>query len=217
MCFTFYLELKYATACEMLNDIPEDKGMIAICQLNHQFSKRDAVFVYTWMRNYGLFQGIARNDRNAIVECFLEFIRRHPRLPHLDDSAIRAVYIELFAALYQVLPRTWLSATSKLLWCIYPDNIVIYDAFVHRALTVMQSIDPVLVDSPRIGNPPVVGDGNDIEAAADYYMRYQAMVRRLFEFHGQHMAGLRVQHNEQYPHDIRIVDKLLWMIGNSEI
>jgi hypothetical protein len=32
--------------------------------------------------------------------------------------------------------------------------------------------------------------------------------------HGQLLRDLRKRHKESYPYDVRIVDKLLWMIGN---
>lgn len=62
-----------------------------------------------------------------------------------DDKVIEKLYSELFVALNRQVARSWMSATSKLLWCLYPDDIVIYDAFVHRTLVVMQFIDGDLV------------------------------------------------------------------------
>lgn len=107
-----------------------------------------------------------------------------------------------------------MSATSKLLWCLYPDTIVIYDTFVHRTLIVMQSIDDDLSAFPRVGAPRSIDGEADIVAATTHYMNYQAMVRRLQTRHWQLLRDLRKRYNESYPYDVRIIDKLLWMIGN---
>ncbi len=45
-------------------------------------------------------------------------------------------------------------------------------------------------------------------------MDCQVIVRRLQTQHGQLLHDLRKHHNELYPYDVRIIDKLLWMIGN---
>lgn len=110
-----------------------------------------------------------------------------------------------------------MSATSKLLWCLYPRDIVIYDAFVHRALVVLQCVDPDLAGTERIGAAPKINAPTHIDPAVAGYMRYQALVGKLLTVHTPTLNELRLKHKEQYPYDIRIVDKLLWMIGNSNL
>lgn len=211
MSFRQYLEGRYATACAMQRGIHRDPLMVAMLQEGQQ----DAALVQTWMREYGLFQGITAPNRNAVVNRFIEFAAEHQRHslePNADE--IQALYVELLGALHGEVARSWVSATSKLLWCLYPNTIVIYDAFVHRALAVMQCIDGDLEGFPRVGEPPRINGVADIAIAAQHYMNYQAMVRRLLSVHAQLLRDLRARHNEQYPYDVRIMDKVLWMIGN---
>jgi hypothetical protein len=115
-----------------------------------------------------------------------------------------------------VKPRSWMSATSKLLWCLYPRDIVIYDAFVHRTLVTLQCVDPDLAGTERIGAAPKIETHAHIDPAVAAYIRYQSLVRRLLTVHTPALNELRRQHKEQYLYDIRIVDKLLWMIGDSK-
>lgn len=211
MNFRKYLETRYKAACEMQRGIHRDPQMVAMLQNGSP----DAALVRTWMRDYGLFQGITAENRVAIAECFLEFAAQHERFDHEPNAAeIQAMYAALFEALYGAVPRSWASATTKLLWCVHPKTVVIYDAFVLRTLSVMQCLDDSLASFPRIGEPPSIRGVNDIQVATQHYMNYQAMVCKLLSDHSQLLQELRSRYAEPYPYDVRIIDKLLWMIGN---
>jgi hypothetical protein len=212
MSFRHYLETRYTAACEMQRTIHRDPQMIAM--LRH--GPPNPSLVQTWMREYGLFQGITAQDRNAVANRFLRFVAEHKRYGQGPNAyEIKTLYSTLFRALHDEVQRSWVSATSKLLWCLYPETIVIYDAFVHRALVVLQCIDDDLNAFPRIGGSPRVREDADITQAVQHYMNYSAMVHHLFLIHAPLLNDLRAQHNETYPYDIRILDKVLWMIGNS--
>lgn len=94
--------------------------------------------------------------------------------------------------------------------------MVINDAYVERTLIVMQCLDEIFADLPRIGNAPKVKRIKDIKSATDHYVAHQRAVKMLLEFHTNSLKQLRKQHGESYPHDIRIMDQLLWMIGNPD-
>lgn len=196
----------------MQQAIRRDQEMVAMLKNGPQ----DADLVRSWMRDYGLFQGITTPNRNAAVKRFLRFAAKHERTSRQPtDAEIKALYTGLLTALYHEVPRSWVSASSKLLWCLYPKTVVIYDAFVHRVLVVMQCIDDDLAGFPRIGAAPRIDGEADIALAVQHYMNYQSMVRRLLSVHRPLLNELRKTHNVTYPYDIRIVDKVLWMIGNS--
>ena len=215
MSFRDYLQSHYVAACELQrsDDLELDTEIVAMLQ--HGPPAPD--LVKRWMRNYGLFQGITNQQRSTIVERFLEFANSRVRTLRVsDDKEIARLYSELFTALYRQVPRSWMSATSKLLWCLYPHDIVLYDAFVHRALVVMQCVDVDLSEFARIGTASAIRSEADIARASDYYMNYQAMVRKLKSVYAHELDELRRRYNEPYLYDIRILDKLLWMIGNPK-
>lgn len=195
----------------MQRDILGDAQMIEMLQ----HGPPDPGLTQAWMRGYGLFQGIKAQDRVSIVNRFLAFAADHERNSDpTTTEEIETLYTALFGSLYRTVPRSWASATSKLLWCLYPKSVVIYDAFVHRVLVAMQCIDADLEGFPRIGAAPNIKNEADIALAVRHYMNYQAMVHRLLSVHAQLLSELRTRHNESYPYDIRILDKILWMIGN---
>jgi len=213
MSFRRYLERKYTTASVMQEAIHRDQEMVVMLASGPQ----DADLVRTWMREYGLFQGITTQDRNAVVKQFLHFAGQHERTDNQPSAAdIEALFTELLTALHRQVPRSWVSASSKLLWCLYPQTVVIYDAFVHRALVAMQCLDDDLADFPRIGAAPRIGSEADIPLAVRHYMNYHAMVHQLFSVHRELLNDLRSKYGVTYPYDIRIIDKVLWMIGNPK-
>lgn len=213
MTLTAFIKQHYPIACAVQRDITQDDAVVTMLRRG----PADAALMQSWMRSYGLFQGITSADRTEVAKRFVTFVSepdaRRP-LSGPDDVASR--FSDLYIALYDVLPRTWTSATSKLLWCMFPDTIVIYDSFVHRAALVLQCVDPVLRRYPRIGWPPSVTTKSEIAAAVAFYLNFQLIVRTLAETHAALLNDLRIQHAETYPYDIRILDKLLWMIGDAD-
>jgi hypothetical protein len=206
-----FIESNYQTACEMQHGIVKDSKMKLMLEsrvINKQL-------VMSWMRDYGLFQGIRTSDREAIVNKYAVLIfdttdcNKNP-----NTKQIEVMFHQFLSEFYETVPRKWLSATSKLLWCSFPDNIVIYDAFVERALVILQGVTSYLADMPRIKTSPVIKTTNDIDIAVNYYLNYQGMVLAIVTEHQKQLNELRSKHNETYPHDIRIIDKLLWMLGN---
>jgi hypothetical protein len=195
----------------MQRKIVKDEAMKSMLARGDQ----DIRLVKLWMRDYGLFRGITTENIDKIANRFLLFSANVGSTASVADRTIlEEQYSQLFTALFFEVHRSWMSATSKLLWCIYPNEVVILDAFVERALVVMQSLDGKLARFPRTGVAPPVARESEIASAVKYYMSCQDMVKHIFERHSALLRELKEKHQETYPHDIRIVDKLLWMIGN---
>jgi len=169
--------------------------------------------VKNWMRNYGLFQGVKGEYRVKIADEFIQFSNGLKRENELN---IEANFKVLHSKLYSVFQRKWLSATSKLLWCIYPNKIVIYDAFVERVITVLQCLDEDLAKLPRLNYPPNIKSKKDIELVAKYYMNYQNHVKLLVKKHQLTLNELKVKLNTNYKYDLRIIDKILWLMGDMK-
>jgi hypothetical protein len=213
MSFEAYIRNNYAAACKMQRDIVNDEKMKLMLRLGNP----DVELVKRWMREYALFRGITTEHSEQIAKRFLSFSTSASSTASVSDRKIlEERYLELFTALFLEVNRSWVSATSKLLWCIYPDEVVIYDSFVWRALVVMQCLDTELAKFPRIGVASPVARESDIALAVKHYMNYQDMVKHICERHSDTLNELREKHKETYPHDIRIIDKLLWMIGNPK-
>lgn len=213
MDFETYIKNNYLDACKIQRSITKDEKMKSMLQKGGE----DAHLVMSWMRDYGLFQGITKQEREKVSPKFLLFTKSIGSTVDITDKdTLRNIYSELFKLLFNEVNKSWMSATSKLLWCIYPDEVVIYDSFVERALVVMQCLDGDLSKFPRIGVAPKVTSESDIAPATSHYMNYQGMVRHLLRHNIKILNELRNKYRETYPYDIRIVDKLLWMIGNPK-
>jgi hypothetical protein len=201
----------YTTACSLQRNITTDSEIV----LKLQDGTAQPELVNQWMRGYGLFQGINSQERDAIVKAFLEYAQRFDRPIHpLEPEITEEQFTNLLTILHNTVRRGWMSATSKLLWCLHPYDFVIYDAFVHRALLVLQCVDSSLDAFDRIGTPPAIKSQQDIDKAIRFYMNYQGMVKKLLTEHQFTLNKLRQRDNESYFYDIRIIDKVLWMIGD---
>ena len=128
-------------------------------------------------------------------------------------NGIETAFRLLYAKLHSVSQRKCISATSKLLWCRFPDDIVIYDSFVERAVTVLQHIDPAIMNMPKLGPPPRLS--SNVNGAIDYYMRYQDLVYALFKHYEPHLQGLSKSNPnpQRNPHLLRLFDRFLLRLG----
>jgi hypothetical protein len=212
MSFRKYIERNYVTACEVQRGIVNDTKMIKMLREG----PHDPVLVKKWMQDYGLFQGLTTQQREAVALSFLRFVAEYKVESISNEDCVAPLYERLFTSLHAAVGRSWTSATSKLLWCLFPHDIVIYDAFVHRSIVVMQCIDPDLEGFERIGMQPKVSGPSYIPRAVAHYMLYQSMVKKLRDAHSDLLSELREKTKETYLYDIRIIDKLLWMIGNAK-
>jgi hypothetical protein len=170
----------------------------------------------SWMRSYGLFQGITGPDRLKIVTAIGAWAssRRSASGAPQTRAEIEQLYGDLFHVIYAVLPRSWISATSKVLWAMYPRDMVIYDDFVHTSMTVLQCVERCLAPYRRVGRQPAVSSAADIPRAVAFYMNVQDMVKELASSYASELAMQKRKQSTSYPYDIRIMDKLLWMMGN---
>jgi hypothetical protein len=205
----------YEKACETLHGIATDTKMKLIMQGKIAF---DSEHAKKWMRNYALFQGMSTSERQEIVNTVERSIGQvnQTQIANDRETLIPQRFTLLFSELYHTVNRSWLSATSKLLWCAFPDDIVIYDSFVERAIVVLQSFDDDLYRLPRLGKKPTISSTADIRGMVDYYSRYQTMVFTLFKKNQPVLSKLRKEHGETYPHNIRILDNILWLASKPD-
>ncbi|MDD2662528.1 MAG: hypothetical protein PHD19_02090 [Dechloromonas sp.] len=209
MSFSIFLKEHYEQAREIAVSDADAEMIKSLADSNCHVDQ-----VIKWMTSYGLFQGIGGETRQDIANAFLDFAKSHERLPApLKLDKAKGIFETLLRELYKANQRSWISATSKLLWCLYPNDIAIYDSFVHRSLTVLQSLEPALSSLKPLTNAPRIDSEAKIGAAGDYYGNYLAMIKRLQD---ENLAFLneQSQSRDKQPPDIRIIDKILWMIGD---
>lgn len=208
-----FIDQNYAAAVKTQEAFAHDLKMIEIMQPGAAF---DETHAYNWMRKYGLFQWITQDVRHRIVRSVCESRDILGGLPDSGkEEAITKAFRLLLQNLYDAEPRLWLSASSKILWCRYPHDVAIYDSFVEKTLTVLQWLDGALIDLPRLGSRPEVRAEEDLEDVIGFYGRYERQVRCLLRQYESQMKELRDKTGANYPYDIRILDKLLWLAGRA--
>lgn len=201
-----FIRSNYSVAVCEQKKIHHDTSMINAIQ-NKSLSNDQVIF---WMNKYKLFQGIIDEKRSEMAQEFIQFLNhRKPDEALALENDFKTLHTKLYFASGN---RKCLSATSKLLWCMYPYDIVIYDAFVARAILVLQGLDIDLLSHGRFLQPPQKSD--DSTPMTNYYLSYSNLVLELFNKNKDILTELRTKHLVDYKYDIRIFDKLLWMMGN---
>lgn len=170
-----------------------------------------AEMVKDWMRKYGLFQGIKKDVREKIANEFIAFTTNNKTF---GENEIPDKFQNLHEILKSIENRKWLSATSKLLWCINPKEVVIYDAFVERSILILQCLDEDLAKFPRMNTPPNARKDFESQNMTKYYMNYQNLVKSLYERNKDVIQDLKSKSTINYEYDLRVLDKLLWIMGN---
>lgn len=173
----------------------------------------DPQTVKRWMQGYGLFQGIKSEVRNQISNAYVDFVSSHRPDTHKD---LKQEFFRLHETFYIIQNRKWISAASKLLWCLYPHNTVIYDAFVERSILVLQCVDEDLIQMPRLGKSPKSNSPDFLTKSTEYYWAYSLLVKKLHQKYQPLISQLKSDLGSTYPYDIRLTDKLLWLMGDHD-
>lgn len=178
--------------------------------------------VRLFMWKYNLLRNCSREEIDAVLAAFRRYWRAWrkkdaaaPPGRTLTRAEVRERFEDLFRRLHRAHSRNWISGTSKLLWCMHPHDIVIYDRFVHSALTTLQPLEPALRDLEQIG-PNQSPEEAGTEGVVDHYMRAWDLVQALRSAYQEELATLRLQHSRasEYAWDIRVLDRLLVYLGN---
>lgn len=185
----------------------DDNAMIDMMEGRQPFNYD---IVSRWSHRYRILNRIDIETKNALILCAKTNIAHNQRISSSEnypDKTFRIVY-EKF---HQINDRKWLSLTSKYLWCKFPNNFPMYDRFAYRAVCNLQSIHPVLINLSPVGreNP------NGVEAVCAHYSRYRAHVMALTEHYTPLINEIKQELNCNYPYNLRIMDKILWSLGNG--
>jgi len=205
---TEFLQSNFNKAIEMQLEIKHDPPIVKAIQKGAVTRET----VKSWMRKYGLLRGISAQEQDKVADAFIDF-SNHNR--NFSERDIAEVFRRLHQKLKSASERSWLSATSKLMWCMQPDIIVIYDRFVFQSILVLQCLDKELATYPRIGQPIAGRRDQDSVQTTAFYMNYQDMVKAIYRRNRQLIQDLKNNQSSRYDYDLRLLDKILWMMGNA--
>jgi len=216
MQFEQYVRALYGEACRQLESEALDRPLIDALKTNGATAKQ----VVEWMTRYNIVQGIDDGTRLKAARAFLKYARGKRPKRLLTAAAVKREFSALHGALHRAKQRGWTSATSKLLWLLYPRDVAMYDEFVYQSLVVIQGVDTEWRAQTRIGEKPGFGKGiaraKALGYATEHYVCAWTLIRSLMARQELVLQELRQAQRRRYPYDIRIIDRLLWMLGNAK-
>ncbi|MBO0332605.1 hypothetical protein J0X12_03205 [Sneathiella sp. CAU 1612] len=185
-----------------------------------------AITMANWLKQYGVLQGdVLRDNTQKIVSTVLNFFEKE-RIEFSSDIDLWAPQIvgefrELNSQIRasdtkRIQNRSFLSLTSKALWCKYPAQTPIYDKNARIALYALVRLDhdstpynPNRDDARRPkGLGANVGEG-DVADYEVYVRNYLEIYRQIFEAISDRLK------NKNYEYPIRVFDKILWTYGSD--
>ena len=184
----------------MKNLVPEssDETVVeAVANVKESRAEREAV-LQGWLGRYGVLRFKNSNTISASVIDFAD--RRQSRSLNRDKSLIVSEFERLQDQVQSLLPRRKdgkngqrTSLLSKALWCRYPNDIPIWDDYASRSLQLLS----------RICHFGHIDGDTDYAQHVDAWFTLYANLRGVIE----HADA------KHYPHQIRILDRFLWHLG----
>jgi len=170
---------------------------------NPAFSGDRFYEVQDWLRSYQVFQGLTRNQRQAITNNLISFydFKRRTRIRSINHMLTEFRHLEETLRRNADLvtkggqSRRIESLTSKALWCCYPLDVPIMDAFAEAALRVIARLIGV-----TITHKPTRYD----QFAELWFKIYELVQPKVIDF---------AMHNPAYP--VRVFDRYLWWLGQN--
>lgn len=121
---TRFFQEHYAQALKAQASIDVDPEVVAVLAGVLPY---DNGVVKRFVAKYNLLRNCSREEISAILAAFSRFWKSWRAKeglgapPHLDRDGVRLRFNDLFQRLYNAKKRNWISGTSKLLWCMYPE------------------------------------------------------------------------------------------------
>lgn len=209
MDFEAYLTREYQSACEELQREQRDAAIVR----RAKDKTLEAEQVVDWMRHYNVLQGVSAGGRTRMARAFIRFATSQRPSKLTSATTMREAFTTLEGKLSaaHAQGKRQLSACSKLLWVLYPNDVAMYDRFAYSAMVTLEGLHPALLKRERM---PARPDGaDDADELTDHYVAFWGHVRTLRTYHAKTMKKLYGKATVKYRYRIRILDKLLWKLG----
>jgi hypothetical protein len=154
--------------------------------------------IQTWLNAYNVFQGIEGSKRVAVAAEILKWAdspNRAKSLTTLDLIVKGHSELAKICSRAEGRERKFVSLASKVLWLRYPDTVPMFDSFAQRALWAINKFDP---------------NGLQTFTQRDEYGQFVEVWQSLYVQHSIELAKLNTR---GYPYQVRIFDKILWLVG----
>ena len=164
--------------------------------------------VHRWLQSYHVLQSFTAETERMIAEQIIAYADSRERpSPDMNQELILKEFKELASRIQNVVPknksgkpRKVTSLVSKAIWCCYPACIPIYDNYAVHALQIIC----------RISNIKISGKHNDTDG------EYAHFLEAWFRVYKEIEPVIDPEILKTYPYKIRVLDSLLWYIGQPK-
>ena len=187
-------------------DAADESVLLAVGQTNMKMDERENCII-GWLHSYMVLHLFPPENRKLVARQILDFAdngRTATRSLHRD--VIVAEYQKLSSRLSAAAPKTKLgnlrnvgSLTSKALWCCYPFDVPIMDDFAERALQVISRLSDIQLT-------------RSAKSKSDKD-RYKCFLEVWFLVYDRVSLSIDAADLKNYPYKIRVLDRLLWHLG----
>lgn len=184
---------------ELIKNHPRDLEAIEAVR------KDDKGYVRKWLQAMSVMQGMKNIERDAVAETILEYGAGARANLSNEATDLFSEFDKLRNMLRKASNRDLQSLTSKALWCCYPNIVPLYDQFAVQSLSMLRKLlDIEPSELEKLLYPEPSGTSKPI---------YHQFAAAWSDIYGQCLPYIRMHDNRDYPHEVRIFDKMLWFIG----
>jgi hypothetical protein len=203
---------------EFIDRLPEhlgqqggrDREVVAALSATGARSANREAQVREWLSGYSVLQGFTSDYRDKVAIQIVKFADRRVIGKRLESrEAIVEEFAKLFTCLQDVAPvsksgkkRIVTSLASKALWCCYPQDVPLFDAYVVNALRVLSRIYGMRT-SARSNETTGSIEVSEYAAFVGMWLNLYEVVKDVLD-----QADL-----SSYPFKVRIFDRFLWDLG----
>jgi hypothetical protein len=156
-----------------------------------------------WLNHYKVLMGLSSDSRTAIAHQIIAFAdERLEKSLHREKNRIVSEFNKLGARISTVVPltaagrrRDITSLASKALWCCYPDDVPIYDKNSASALGVISRLCHWAPGPDQSG--------------------YACFIDVWFRAYDEVEPAIDQADPSDCPHKVRVLDSLLWYLGQN--
>ncbi len=185
----------------------DKKTIEAVKSINEPFSNR-VDQIHRWLQSYHVLQSFSAETEKNIAEEIIAYADNRTRIDlGMNQELILHEFKELELRLQRVVPknksekpRKVTSLVSKAIWCCYPEDIPIYDSYAEHALQILCRLSNIKV-TENINHP----NGE-----------YARFLEAWFLVYNEIESAIDPEILKDYPYKIRVLDSLLWFIGQPK-
>jgi len=202
-----YIPISIAWQSKPTENLWDMKTIEAVGSIHEPRSER-VEQIHRWLQSYHVLQSFTGETEKKIAEEVIDYADQRKRTDlEMKQDLILQEFKELESRIQRVVPRNKsgnqrkvTSLVSKAIWCCYPTDIPIYDNYAEHALQVICRLSNITITR------------NTANLGGEYARFLEAWFRVYREIE----PAIDPDVLKIYPYKIRVLDSLLWYLGQPK-